>query len=196
MDGTPARHLHAQIWLDKSKTKGSIKTTLNRICNATIKDWSQPQERVLNQGVKFAYNDNFYQEYLLDNDAKPEPVNIVYDSVPLEREKYYPSQEQQKAFQSKTNAVDKKYHHYQELYNLWAKEMGYPLRAKKWMVWDFMNDALYKSKSMVIPKDDKTIKANITHLYRYINGHGLKKPEELREQKQTWLEMQAEDDEE
>lgn len=189
MDDTPARHLHAQIWLSESRTKGSIKTTLQRICKATIPDWSSCQERVLNQGVKFAYNDNFYQEYLLDNPDKQDEVNIIYDSVPLDREQYYPSQEDQTKWQNQSSAVDKKLHRYKELWIEYAKDKKYPIaKPLHWMVFVFYNDACYGSKTIIVPKDDKTIKQNIKHLLRYIRGSGIMMSENDRELKDLYEE--------
>jgi len=187
MDGTPARHLHAQIWTEKAKTKSSIKTTLQRICKATIPDWNPCQERVLNQGVKFAYNDKFYQEYLLDNHEKEEEVNIIFDNVPSEREGYYPTQAEQDKFKSKVSAVDKKFHHYSELWAEYAEQNGYPVKSPKlWMIHEFYNDALYGSKTITIVRDDKTIRQNIKHLHRYVTCTGLRMDKEMKERRDLW----------
>lgn len=195
MDGLPGRHLHAQIWLKDSRTKSSIKTTLQRICKATIADWTPCQERVLNQGVKFAYNDTFYQEYLLDNPDKPEPVKIIYDNVPSDRQDYYPTIEQQVQWKSRAAAVDKKFHHYVELWREYAMKHGYPAPSPKhWMVHDFYNDALYGSKTICIVKDDKTIRQNIKHLLRYITGRGLALSEHQLELKMLYLESLSDSD--
>lgn len=190
MDGTPARHLHAQIWTQSAKTKSSIKTTLQRICKATIEGWNPSQERVLNQGVKFAWNDNFYQEYLLDNPAKPDPVNIIYDNIPEDRTQFYPSLEQQETFKAKANAVDKKYHHLQELYKIYAKSHGYHGKCtKKWMVFEFLGDACCGSKTINLPKDDRTFKATATWLYRYMtNRYNDLLTQDMKEQRKLWME--------
>ncbi|AXH75927.1 MAG: putative replicase [Circoviridae sp.] len=192
MDGTPGRHLHAQIWSKSSKTKSSVKTSLQRICKATIPGWDPCQERVLNQGVKFAYNDDFYQEYLLDNDDKPDPVNIIYDDIPGDRTEFYPTKEQQESFKAKTNAVDKKYHHYSELYRNYAKLHGYPVeRPKKWMIFEFLGDACCGSKTINVPRDDRTFKATATWLYRYITSNiGDLLTDEMKEQKKVWVSLQ------
>lgn len=191
MDGTPARHLHAQIWCRTARTKSSIKTSLQRMCKATITDWNPSQERVLNQGVKFAYNDKFYQEYLLDNPAKPDEVIIIYDNVPVDRMEFYPSLAEQESFKSKANAVDKKYHHLQELYMAYAKEKGYPGFVRKWMVFEFYADAICGSKSVTVPRDDRTFKATATWLYRYITGKASDlMSDDMKERRKIWRDSQ------
>ena len=99
--------------------------------------------------------------------------------------------EEQESFKAKIHAVDKKYHHLSDLYKIYAKSLGYPVKnPKKWMVTEFLGDACCKSKTITLPKDKKTFKATASWLYRYIteNFSDLLTEEE-KEQKRIWKEL-------
>ena len=100
------RHCHGQIWFEKQKTKGDLNKSLERLCERTVTDWSPAEVRVLRGGTKFAYNDDFVDNYC----QKESHPNIIFNNPPHASEEYYPSQEEQTKIQESANAVDKKFH--------------------------------------------------------------------------------------
>lgn len=101
-----ARHLHGQIWFSVEKTKGDLNKSLERICERTIEDWTPAQKVVLRGGTKYAYNDDFVENYC----QKEDNPKIVYNNPPSATDEYYPSQEEQQKIKDSSNAVDKRFH--------------------------------------------------------------------------------------
>lgn len=101
-----SRHSHGQVWFEHEKTKGDFAKALERICERTIEDWNAPQKKVLRGGVKFAYNDDFTDNYC----QKEKEPNIIFNNPPEDTDGYYPSQEDQNKIKESANAVDKRFH--------------------------------------------------------------------------------------
>ncbi|AXH74796.1 MAG: putative replicase [Circoviridae sp.] len=180
------RHLHAQFWLDKPRAKKHVCPTLQRICEATITDWCPTQARVMNRGVIMCHND-WYSHYLVDNPEKDAP-NVLYSKIPDDTSIYYPSEEEQQKIMARSHAVDRKYHHYSELWNVYALERGYK-KCKEWMVHEFFNHIQYNSKQICVLKDDRTIRQTIKHLHRYITCSGMPMSDDMKEMKENYLEI-------
>lgn len=100
------RHCHGQVWFETEKTKGDFAKSLERICERTIEDWNAPQKKVLRGGVKFAYNDDFTDNYC----QKEKEPNIIFNNPPEDSSGYYPSEEEQTKIKESANAVDKRFH--------------------------------------------------------------------------------------
>lgn len=66
------RHLHAQIFSDDPKRRSDICKMLERIQAKHDPDWSPASKKVLQQGIKIAYNDKYLDYILKDTDETPE----------------------------------------------------------------------------------------------------------------------------
>lgn len=195
MEGLPGRHMHGQVWLNKPKLKKFVTQGVGRVMKRTVKDWCRAQQSVMSSGVIMAWSDDWVDNYLVDNPLKDEPVQIVYDHRPAETEEFYPTKEEQEAFQEKKHSVDKKFCHWKLLWLDWIKEQDFPnpqliytTKPKEWMVSLFMQDAQYKSKTIRVMKDKRTQNTNITHLWKYIGGYVTHNSERLKEQEKVWRE--------
>lgn len=159
-----ARHLHGQIWLDEPRMRGVVNKSLRLICEKTIDDWNSAQAKVLSSGTKIAYDD-FYTSYLIDNEKKvDDEVSMIIDNVPDKTGDYYPSEEEQQAVQDSNNAIDKRYHRLNEEYTKWS---GY---EKDWTLWNvslFIEEVMFKSKTIPVIQDARVCRQLVKCLHAY-----------------------------
>ena len=79
-EDTPAeKHIHAQVWYDEPRTKGSIHRQMTRL----IKETCHPSTYIIKYAVcvKIAYNDDFLEQYMVkeeDDEKKKYSVIKVY----------------------------------------------------------------------------------------------------------------------
>lgn len=116
MDGE-SRHMHAQIWSHSGKRKGDVAKALQRICERTIKDWSDAQKKVLRDGIKVGYTD-WYLDYLTENDAKDDPNILIYKPPDLTMD-FYPTEEEQEQVKNLANAVDPRFTQMEQRFHDW-----------------------------------------------------------------------------
>lgn len=164
MEGN-AKHAHLQLWFDEPKRKGDIKRQIERLCEATIDDWSESQKRVLAQGVKISYSD-WYLDYLLTNDLKSGDPRILVDQPPDATGLYYPSEAEQAKVIAEANAVDKSLFKLEALYleSEYAQDQ-YTLNS----VALFLSDQYFHSRTLIVPRK-KVDRTNMCKtLYHYIN---------------------------
>ena len=103
-----ARHLHGQLFFPNGKRKYDLAKVL-----INIQECKDPAEvRVLKQGIKIAYNDDFYTDYT----NKPDSIMLI-DKFIENSEEYYPSEDEQQKVRNRARAVDAKYHHLKELWD-------------------------------------------------------------------------------
>ena len=92
------RHIHAQIWLEKPRTKGNVK---KRLDEHIIKNYER-EDYVLQYAAKpkIAYNNEFLDCYCSKENAfelyNPPPDDIIYD--------FYPSEEEQEEVQKRAKS--------------------------------------------------------------------------------------------
>ena len=91
-----AKHLHAQVWYDKARTKSDVSKQIQRICEKSCDTWDAAQTKVMRGGIRIAYSD-WYDSYLLNNPDKEGEPNILMERVPDRTMDYYPSEEEQEA---------------------------------------------------------------------------------------------------
>jgi hypothetical protein len=163
-----ARHCHIQLFFEEAKNKGDIKKQFMRICEACIPDWDAAQKKVCVL-VKLCYND-WIECYCIDNDIKADDYsdNICHNP-PLCDEDYYPTEEEQMKFKTKSNAVDQRFHRYTELYNEHTeyKDNKYPSLATCAL---FIGDLMFVSKQIPVIIDDKARKNVVKCFWAYYNG--------------------------
>lgn len=162
-----ARHLHGQIWLDVGRARGVVNKSIRLICEETIPDWNSAQAKVLSNGTKIAYDD-FYTSYLLDSEKKlSDKKNVVFEKVPDRTTEYYPTEEEQNRVKSECNAVDKRYHKLNEMYLNWDK---YELDDTLYNVSIFVNDMMFKKKTIAVIQDSRVCRQMVKGLHAYNRG--------------------------
>lgn len=105
-----SRHLHIQVWNDAPKARGDVAKAIQRICERTIPEWDNAQQKVLRSGIKIAYSD-WYEDYLLDNESKEQVTEerIIINNPPDKTMEYYPTEEEQNEVQTLKTATDQRY---------------------------------------------------------------------------------------
>jgi len=167
-----ARHLHGQIWLDEPRMRGVVNKSLKLICEKTIDDWNSAQAKVLSSGTKIAYDD-FYTSYLIDADKKKDDeINVIVDKVPDITSDYYPTEEEQEKVKNSCNAIDKRYHKLNEMYEEWLK--GRASAERDWTLWTvslFINEVMFKTKKIPVIQDARVCRQMVKCLHAYNHGN-------------------------
>jgi len=161
------RHLHAQIWLKEPRERGKINTSLQRIHEKTVQDFDQAQLKVLRQGTRIAYSD-WHDSYLENNELKNDEVKYCIKNLPEKTLEYYPSEEDQLKLQAKSNAVDSKFHRWEEKW-IEYKEDRENYTASWKHVKHFVYDQWFRSRTERVLADSKQRKQFCKTLYMYIN---------------------------
>lgn len=163
-----AKHLHAQIWLNKPRSRGDVNKQLQRICESTIEDFDRAQLKVLRNGTKIAYSD-WYLDYLVENDEKNEKTapNIIINNPPAATTGYYPSEEEQAEAQARSSSVDPRfadleirYNHYSETHNL--------QKLTKTTVAQFLCYAMFQERVIRVIQQQRDRSALCTTLHAYL----------------------------
>lgn len=166
-----ARHIHIQIWIEKSSEKGTIARAWERIQEKFDPEWSPAAKKVLRSGIRIAYDDNFYQKYL------DKGGTLMFEKTPVEREKYYPNLDWQQTQIEKANSVDKKFHRWKCEFESWLEE-NQPKHCiteiDKELVAIFMADMMFVKKKWVVVTSSRARKENCECLHAYINGNKYK----------------------
>lgn len=161
-----ARHLHAQIWLNKPRARGDVNKQLQRILEATIIDFDRAQLKVLRSGTKIAYSD-WYLDYLVENDTK-DPATIVVNKPPEATMGFYPTEEEQDEVRIRASAVDPKFAELEIKYNHWSEERD-DIQLTEHNVAKFLCYAMYQERiiKVIVQQRDRT--ALCKSLYAYIS---------------------------
>lgn len=106
------RHLHGQLFLPNPRSKSDFNRDFpSKLCEKHSLDWTTQQDRVLREGTKIAYSDDFYLEYTNKDDSV-----MLVDAFPENSVEYYPSKAEQDSVKRRANAKDAKYHHLLEMW--------------------------------------------------------------------------------
>jgi hypothetical protein len=166
-----ARHIHIQIWIEKESEKGTIARAWERLQEKFDPEWSPAAKKVLRGGIRIAYDDNFYQKYL------DKGGTLLFEKIPVKREKYYPNHDWQQTQIEKANSVDKKFHRWKCEFEAWLEE-NQPKKCmteiSKELVAIFMADMMFESKKWVVITSAKARKENCDSLHAYIVGSKYK----------------------
>lgn len=172
------RHLHAQVWYESAREKGTLNKALKRIVEKHFPE-SKPHIAIK---IKIAYNDDFLEKYMTKD-----PTEKVIDLVPLEqktievdkygefgeketkiifRKDYYPTQEEQDKVKAKSKVIDHKMNQLEELFYEWVGEEPEPDNEllKKAQVSRFLSDMMYRSRKIKVPTDMK-IQRNLCSVF-------------------------------
>lgn len=163
-----ARHIHIQIWNDKTKARGDVCKAVQRICERTIQDWDAAQLKVLRSGVKIAYSD-WYLDYLTDNDNKG-PVsqdNILIDNPPEKTLEFYPSEQEQEDVQRLRTATDPRFAQLEIECLKYLGENGELLISMK-NVAQFLCYAMFEARSIKCVTQQRDRTALCKTLYHYM----------------------------
>lgn len=132
------RHLHAAIYFAEPRRKDAVVRAMRMIQGCTDK----AEERVLAQGVKILYSPDFEEVYLTKNeDGKTVELMGCVLSMD-ERLACMPSQEEQSAVQTATNASDKYFHQLGVEFTKTGKDPHVEA------VEDFLHDKMFVQKNM------------------------------------------------
>ena len=158
-----ARHLHAQIWLDKPLQIDSIRTAYYRIAKIHDPDWSPASKRVACQGIKIAYNE--WKDYLnKTNDS----IHKLPTNPPPDDDSWYPSlEEQEKAQRSKDRNADAYFHRLRELWLEYNPDYV-THQFTNVDVATFYYQMMFDEKKIAVVRDHKMRKNNTTCLLHYI----------------------------
>lgn len=163
-----ARHLHAQIWIDETRQKdrNDIRKALFRIAEKYDPDWSGASKKVLSQGVKYAYNDDFVDKYCTKENE------IEYMKMPLDTSIYYPTPEEQEEIKRKaTRVADAYFDHLKREWEEQNPEYEYNYIETPYHVGKFYYDLMFKEKKIAVVRDDRSRKQNAKCLLHYLFPH-------------------------
>jgi len=150
-----ARHLHGQLFFPNGKRKYDLAKVL-----ISVQDTSEPAEiRVLKQGIKIAYNDDFYTDYT----NKPDSIMLT-DKFIQNSQDYYPSEDEQEKVRNRARATDAKYHHLKELWE--EQEHPQPLNQKT--VTLYLYRLMYVDKKINVISDKKCFNQTAKSMFHYI----------------------------
>ena len=157
-----ARHLHAQIWIPKTD-RNNIRKALFRIAEKHDPDWGSASKKVLSNGVRYCYNDDFINEYVTKDSE------LEYSNIPEDTFSYYPSEEEQEKLQAKKKCADA---YFDRLKDLWL-EQNPDYQIENYIISQmdvalFYYDQMFKDKVVAVVRDDRQRKQNAKCLYHYI----------------------------
>ena len=186
------RHIHAQLWYDKARNINDIKKSPLRICSQLVSPWGK-NEQAKCVHMQYACSDVF-KSYLIENENKPDPPEVLAQRVPEVTEGYYPTPEELKALKDKKAerlAMDNRYHKLETLFNRFCDENDQPkaatyLRCAEALAW-----MMYTARVICVLRDDRTMRQTAKNMSSYIRRSQT--PTFLSaEDLETWREMKNE----
>lgn len=171
------RHLHAQVWYEEGKEKGTLSKALKR----KIEQYAPLSKPHIAIKIKICYNDDWLTEYM-----SKEIIELLIDNVADNTDQYYPSQEEQDKVMAKCHAADTRFHKMKcDFEEWWDKppEVGIGLHD----VAKFMADMMFRTKTYPVIVDKKNRVNNTTSLYMYITGKINIREFMTEEQYQTYI---------
>ncbi len=160
-----SRHLHGQIFFEKSKRKHDFNNKLSEFCHKGIQDWTPHQDHVLRSGTEVAYDDNWYLEYC----NKPD-TQVLLHAMPEKSIDYYPSKEEQASVMARAHAVDKTFHHLKELYDndpvvVHNVKLGSPSQSH---IREWLYEQMFVKKTIRVIEDKRKFNQRAEALYHYL----------------------------
>lgn len=169
------RHIHAQIWFESAREKGTIATAMDRLCARTAENWDKGQSYVMRQGIKHAWS-NWFIDYCEKNEEKLKngECNVIMDNVPKQPHLYYPSEEQQKRIEQRTNEVDKKFQRLEDLIlekfdKTWDPEKNPRKFITLEEVAQMMAELINVDRKVHVIMDKRKRCQTVQSLWRYVN---------------------------
>lgn len=181
------RHLHIQFWFAEPRELGTVTTSMKRIQEKVDPNWDSAAHKVLSKGIKHAYNDDFYKEYLNKKDSV-----ILYKKIPDSTSEYYPTQEYQDQAILIKNAKDKQFAKLSYMFTEWFEERSasdikthkniiipkgdyLKLKNGKYLlqpthVAQFLSHIMFTEKSHYVVRSTKAKREMCSNLYFYIVG--------------------------
>ena len=152
------RHLHAQVFYEEPREKGSLTKALKRIVLANDAE----AKTHIAVKVKIAYNDDFIDEYMTKDITE-----LIRDEIPAEASEYYPSEEEQQKVKQRSNATDPTYHYWKELYEDYEDKKENPELAD---IARFMANMMFVEKKIKVISDKRHRVEKTKSLWMYINS--------------------------
>lgn len=157
------RHLHAQVWYNEGREKGTLNKALKRI----IEKYFPESKTHIAIKLKIAYNNDYLENYM-----KKDITEKLLDKLPDEENinEFYPSEEEQNKVLMKSKIVDHKMNQLEELFYEWVGDEVEPTSNlhKKAQVSRFLSDMMYKSRKIKVPTDMKIQKNLCTVFTNYL----------------------------
>ncbi len=178
--GGEAMHLHAQIWSEQGWVIGNLRRDLRKKCEKHIEDWDKDQAKLKGgcNYIRIAYNE-WFQNYLLENELKPEEVNLLIDNPPDIQEPFYPSEEEQDTVKAKANAKDQLMHSWLELWEEHGENYTHDEDTNIWYipgcsllcVAKFCRDIWFKLKLKPTLRNVRDQRDFVKRVHSYIRGY-------------------------
>lgn len=140
--GPETEHVHAQIWLEKARTKGNVSKPLRYMLQRCYK----PDEYILDVALEVvpAYNDDFVEKYMTKDGG------LSYSCLPEASTDYYPTEEEQLKFME--IAENKKnWTLWNELKGLWNEDTP----VNKITVAKFLGECMFQKKCIKVEMDPR-----------------------------------------
>lgn len=161
------RHLHIQFWFDEPREIGTIQRAMENNQSKVDPNWGNAAKAVCRKGVKHAYNDDFYINYLND---KKEGHKILYKKIPEDTTPYYPSQEYQDKAIAIKNSADKYLCKHAFEYAEWSKNINKSGNFSLIRVAEYLSYRMYESRDLQVLRSRKAKQELCENLYWYIRG--------------------------
>lgn len=151
------RHAHAGMVLKVPVTRGNFGTLVKRL----FSELDQAEQRVLLNGVKIMYNEDFIRNYL----DKDDDTVVVCSCLPEagHMESYFPPKPAVLEKKRKCSA------YYHELEQLWKKHSRPDVQVGTENVRNFLFKMMYSERCIPIIRDDRAIVQTARHLTRWIS---------------------------
>lgn len=170
------RHLHAQVFYDEPREKGSLTKALKRI---VLKNDAEAKTHIAVK-IKISYNDDFIDEYMTKDITE-----LIRDEIPENTSDYYPSEEEQKKVKEKSNAVDPTYHYWKELWDDYEKKSEEPSLVE---IARFLANMMFVEKKIKVISDKKHRVEKTKSLWMYINSYSKVEEFLTKEDYELWEE--------
>jgi len=152
------RHLHGQLFFPAGKRKYDLAKVLIKVQFGAFTP-DPAETRVLKQGIKIAYSDDFYTDYT----NKPDSIMLT-DKFIENSQDFYPSEDEQEKVRNRARAVDAKYHHLKEL---WDED---PQEFNQRNITLFLYRLMYVDKKINVISDKKCFNQTAKSMFNYIGA--------------------------
>lgn len=161
------RHLHMQFWYNQARELSISQRAAENNQKAVDTNWNDAAKKVCRQGVKYAYNDDFMNNYLSKD---KEGHEILFKMVPKETRDFYPDE----AFQDKAkvikHAADKQLALLSLDYIEWRKDKSEKAFPNIGDVAEYLSYRMYTCRDLYVIRNRKKKKELCENLLWYTIG--------------------------
>ena len=162
-----SKHLHLQVFTSTPRHKGDVARAVERIFKR--QEYDSSELKVLRQGVRIAYNDDWIDNYL----QKTDDVDVVISDVPENSIDYYPTETEQEIVRARKTAVDEYFFNMSQDLTEWLERVylceGGDYHPTLTLVKHFIGDMMYKERKYRVIQDPRKVSQVCHSLYHYFN---------------------------